>query len=175
MRGYWWLSFDWKNYRISGQLINVKKSNLFPIAEGERAKPNRPTTLQLECPLLIDPVTPDARLISYEKDEDACIAVSAAGIDAEDKARSLNTIDIFGLNIRDRLNQKRALYWDKCMMAIADFKSAKGPQALKAVTRASALSKLKEMVAYKAEFSSVSEACIRKNAPEPLIAEVFAQ
>ena len=29
------------------------------------------------------------------------------------------------------------------------------------------------MIAYEAEFSSVSEACIRKNAPEPLIAAVF--
>jgi hypothetical protein len=39
--------------------------------------------------------------------------------------------------------------------------------------QASALKKLKEMVAYSAEFSSVSEACIRKNAPDPVVASVF--
>ena len=33
--------------------------------------------------------------------------------------------------------------------------------------------KLKEMVTYKAEFSSVAEACIRKHAPWPLVASVF--
>ena len=37
--GYWWLAFEWTNYRISGQLINVKKKDLFPIVEGPRTLP----------------------------------------------------------------------------------------------------------------------------------------
>ena len=36
--GYWWLAFEWKNYRICGQLINVKKLDVFPIVEGARAE-----------------------------------------------------------------------------------------------------------------------------------------
>ena len=41
------------------------------------------------------------------------------------------------------------------------------------VVKVRPLKKLKEMVAYTAEFSSVSEACIRKRAPEALMASVF--
>jgi hypothetical protein len=129
----------------------------------------------LEAPLLIDPVTPQARLISYERDEDACIAVPAAGINEIEKFRAEKTIEVFGLNKRDRLNQKRTDYWDKCLMAIADHSGVEGAQALRLVRQSSALCKLKEMIAYKAEFSSVVEACIRKNAPESLMSELFAQ
>lgn len=171
--GYWWLAFDWGNYRICGQLINVKKKDVFPILEGERANTTNAVSLKLEAPLLIDPLTDQARLISYEKDEDACIAIPSAGINETDEHRASKTIEVLGLNRLYKLNEKRASFWDKCLMAIADHKGAEGPQALRLVGQASALKKLREMVAYDAEFSSVSEACIRKNAPNPLIASVF--
>jgi hypothetical protein len=171
--GYWWLAFNWKNYRICGHLINVRKLDVFPIIEGARANPNDPISLQLEAPLLIDPLTDQARFISYERDDDVCLAIPAAGIDEVDEHRAEKTIEVLGLNLRSRLNQKRADYWDRCMMSITEYRDVKGPQVLRLVIQASALKKLKEMVVYSAEFSSVSEACIRKNAPDPLVASVF--
>jgi hypothetical protein len=173
--GYWWLAFKWNNYRICGQLINVKKLDVFPIIEGARANPDDPVSLHLEAPLLIDPLTNQTRLISYERDDDACLAVSAAGINEIEKHRAEMTIEVLGLNLRSRLNQKRTDYWDRCMMAIADYRGAKGPYVSQLIFQLNALTKLKEMVAYSAEFSSVSEACIRKNAPDPLVASVFEQ
>lgn len=170
--GYWWLAFEWKNYRICGQLINVKKLDVFPIVEGARANCADLVSLELEAPLLIDPLTDQTRLISYEKDEDGCMAVPMAGIAEADEHRALRTIDILGLNRLDRLNQKRADYWQKCLNEIAGY-GVDGPQVLRCVRQASAITKLKEMVAYCSEFSSVSEACIRKNAPAPLVACVF--
>jgi hypothetical protein len=170
--GYWWLAFEWKNYRICGQLINVKKLDVFPVIEGARANCADPVSLELEAPLLIDPLTDQTRLISYERDEDGCVAVPAAGINKADDHRAERTIEVIGLNRLDKLNQKRADFWETCRMAIADY-SIDGPQALRRVYQELALKKLKEMVAYTAEFSSVSEACIRKNAPSPLIASVF--
>jgi hypothetical protein len=170
--GYWWLAFEWKNYRICGQLINVKKSDVFPIIEGARAHCADRVSLELEAPLLIDPLTDQTRLISYEKDEDGCLAVPSSGIVDMEELRALKTIDLLGLNRLDRLNQKRADYWDKCLMAIADY-SVDGPYALQCVRQGSAINRLKEMVSYGAEFSSVSEACIRKNAPTSLVASVF--
>jgi hypothetical protein len=59
------------------------------------------------------------------------------------------------------------------MMKIADYQNAAGAQVLRLVAQSSAKAALKEMVLYDSEFSSVSEACIRKNAPEALIAAVF--
>ncbi len=173
IEGYWWLAFKWTNYRICGQLLNVKKGDLFPIVEGCRGNAGDPVSLELEAPVIIDPLTDDTRLISYEKDEDGCLAVVAAGVDDSEKFRAENTIEILGLNLRDRLNQKREDFWDRCMMAISDYRGAQSPQVLKDVTQASARKRLKEMIDYNEEFSSISEACIRKNAPESLIAAVF--
>jgi hypothetical protein len=171
--GYWWLAFKWDNYRICGQLLNVKKGDLFPIIEGARCTADNPVSLQLEAPVLIDPRSDQTRLISYEKDEDACIAVVAAGIVEPDITRANKTIEIMGLNLRPRLNEKRNEFWDKCLMKIAEYQNAPGPQVLRLVAQSSAKAALKDMVHYDSEFSSVSEACIRKNAPEPLIAAIF--
>jgi len=175
--GYWWLAFDWQNYRIAGWLINSKKSDIFPILHGSRALPGDSASLTLECPVMIDPRKEEARLISYEKqDEEACLAVRAAGIDSTDGYRVDKTVEVLGLNIRPKLNRKRAEYWDRCSEEIANFKGANAcaAEALKWILRNNAIVNLKKMVTYEAEFSSVVEACIRKTAPEPLIAEVFS-
>jgi hypothetical protein len=58
-------------------------------------------------------------------------------------------------------------------MRIAEHQNASGAQALRLVTKSSAKAALKEMVHYDSEFSSVSEACIRKCASEALIAAIF--
>jgi len=171
--GYWWLAFNWNNYRICGQLLNVKKGDLFPIIEGVRCTAADPVSLQLEAPALIDPLSDQTRLISYEKDEDACIAVVAAGIAEPDISRAEKTIDIMGMNLRPRLNEKRNEFWDRCMMRIDEYRNAPGAQVLRLVAQASAKAALKEMVHYDSEFSSICEACIRKYAPEPLIAAIF--
>jgi hypothetical protein len=174
--GYWWLAFDWKNYRICGQLLNVKKGDLFPIVEGARCNPNDPVSLQLEAPVLIDPITDQARLISYERDEDACVAVPAAGIDAAEYVRAERTIEILGLNLRDRLNAKRRDAWDDCLTQIAKYRSAlatQGAQVLKQVLQVAVKMDLERRIKYSAEFSSIAEACIEKNAPEPLKRLVF--
>lgn len=174
--GYWWLAFDWRNYRISGHLLNSKKSDLFPISHGNRCQADDDASLKLECPVLIDPVKDEARLISFEADEDACTTVPAGGIEEDELHRVEQTIRILGLNRLDKLNQKRLGTWNRALNKISDYKSAqatRGAQALALVQKAAAKEDLSKMVSYEAEFSSVAEACIRKNGPEPLIASVF--
>jgi hypothetical protein len=60
-------------------------------------------------------------------------------------------------------------------MRIAEYVNADGPQVFRLINQTAAKVRLKEMINYNAEFSSVAEACIRKNAPEPLVALVFEQ
>lgn len=173
--GYWWLAFDWSNYRICGQLINVKKKDQFPLAEPLVVDANHPEQIQLEAPLLIDPTTDDARLISYEMDEDACIATAVPGADELESKRVNETIDVLGLNRLDRLNSKRAEVWKDCYETILEYKSAVGsPQCLRTLRQASAVKKLKKSIGYEKELSSVADACIRKMAPEPLKAKVYS-
>ncbi len=170
-KGYRWQRFDWRNYRICGQLLNVKKGDLFPICERQRCTPDDPVSLRLEAPILIDPLTDQARLISFDADEDGCLAISAAGNDEQDRTRAKSTIEILGLNIRDQLNRKRKDKWDECLRHIQDYVSAQrtmGVQALKLVVQGKAIEELAKLRRYAPEFSSVADACIEKEAPEAL-------
>ena len=172
--GYWWLAFDWSNYRICGQLINVKKKDQFPLAEPFVVDANHPEQIQLEAPLLIDPTTDDARLVSYEMDEDGCIATAVPGADELETQRVSATIDVLGLNRLPRLNSKRADIWKDCYETILEYKSAAGAsQCLRLIREATAVAKLKKSIAYERELSSVADACIRKMAPEPLKAKIY--
>jgi hypothetical protein len=122
---------------------------------------------------LIDPTTDDARLISFEMDEDACLAVAMPGADADDCARVDATIDIIGLNRLDRLNQKRADVSRDCQEKLASYEAAaQDPPALKLLQRANIVNDLKKRVQYESELSSVAEACIRKLGSEVLKAQV---
>lgn len=173
--GYWWLTFEWENYRIAGHLINSKKGDIFPILHGHRANADDPFSLDQECPTLIDPCTLDAGLISFEKEEGLCIAIPAANIDDTDRQKAERTIEILGLNIRDRLNRKRTQRWDECLMKIAEYtgcRTTRRADNLVRLTKKLLTEELRQKTAYEAEFSSVAKACIRKNAPEPLIAEL---
>jgi hypothetical protein len=172
--GYWWLAFDWRNYRICGQLINVKKSDVFPLVQGHRAAHDAPGSLRLEAPTLIDPTTDDARLISFEMDEDGCRAVPTPGADEQDCARVDATIEIIGLNRLDRLNQKRADVWRECQEKLAIYEAAaQEPPALRALQRALIIAELKKRIRYECELSSVAEACIRKLGSEVVRAQVY--
>lgn len=172
--GYWWLAFEWQNYRICGQLINVKKNDVFPLVSGHRASPDISGSLKLEAPALLDPTTDDARLVSFEMDEDGCRAVPSVGVDEEDRARVITTIDVIGLNRLDRLNRKRADVWEACREKLVSYEAASSePPALKRLQRALAISDLKKRVSYESELSSVAEACIRKVGSEVICAQVF--
>lgn len=173
--GYWWLAFNWTNYRICGDLLNVKKNDVFPFSDPTRATHSDPSSVAKECPILIDPlVEVEARLISYEwRDVETCVAVQSGDVTPEEAARVDRTIEILGLNRLPRLNEKRAQFWDKCRLAIADYKAAKGPSCFAIIERAKATATLKKMIKYDSEFSSVAEACVWKTAPRPLISAVF--
>jgi hypothetical protein len=172
--GYWWLAFKWENYRICGQLINVKKSDVFPLVGGLRATFDAPDSLKLEAPALLDPTTEDARLISFEMDEDGCRAVSMPGADEEDCARVAITIEVIGLNRLDRLNQKRADIWEACREQLASYDAAsQEPPALKKLQRALVIRDLKKRIRYESELSSVAEACIRKLGSDVVKAQVY--
>ncbi len=159
-------------------MINTKKSDVFPLFEQPRAEVSwSGAQLDTEAIVLIDPKTDDARLISYEMcEEDGCIAVPSGGIDDDDLFKAEQTIEILGLNRLNRLNTKRGKKWNECLMEIANYNGAlsNGYRHQKKLFRASAVSKLQNYIKYESEFSSVAEACIRKCAPEPLVAQVFS-
>jgi hypothetical protein len=166
--GYWWLTFDWKNYRLAGQLLNVKKRDLFPVQLTGVAQPNAPLTLDVEGHLLLDPLKDEAWFVSFElKDDDSCEAGPCPGLDAPDEKRVEITIEILGLNRLKALNKNRADIWSKCLARIQDHKNAGNEQVMhtRAALRLVAAKELAELCSEMAEFSSVAKACVAKLAP----------
>lgn len=84
--GYWWLAFNWQNYRVASHLANTRrydklnrglrgKGGYFPLVAGVRGTfipnpvPNDPLCIGCETPLLLDPVDAnDVRLITFDQD-----------------------------------------------------------------------------------------------------------
>lgn len=56
--GYWWLAFDWTNYRICGGVGNTKKGTYFPLRPATNRIPPF-GDIRLEDPLLLDPADVD--------------------------------------------------------------------------------------------------------------------
>nr|CAA6800108.1 MAG: Unknown protein [uncultured Thiotrichaceae bacterium] len=184
--GYWWLAFEWKNYRISGQLPNIRKKDLFHI-NGTRLPQLAvdDNDLTLEAPELIDPIGHDTRHITYDIPDDSgdCLAVSVHETLEEsqrqyyaiDHGKAQYTIDVLGLNKIPTLKAKRTEFWNMCTAEIQKYENTcTAPHVMQSVLRPGIIKNLRKMVMYEAEFSSISAACINKNAPKPLVDEVFA-
>jgi hypothetical protein len=174
--GYWWLAFDWKNYRICGHYLNSKKGDFFPLHNIVRATACGGVPIALESPIVIDPTSDAATQISFDKDEDDCIAVCSdpdLDINHEDRIEVERTFSVLGLNEYDRLKQKRATIWNECLEHIDRYKAPASVPNFKAVIRAGITDQLKKKVSYRAEFSSVAIACLQKKAPLSLQNAVF--
>lgn len=52
--GYWWLAFDWMNYRYSGPAANVKKSSYFQVIQDQAKKYG--DNIKKEQILFLDPI-----------------------------------------------------------------------------------------------------------------------
>lgn len=65
--GYYWLTYDWKNYRLSCQISNTRKGNYFPLFQNSTPATQYGEEVN-EFPVLIDPlIKEDIDLIYFEK------------------------------------------------------------------------------------------------------------
>lgn len=71
---YWWLAFDWENYRFAASIPNVKKRAYFPLRLGSSAATSK-EELDKECVGLLDPTKEDdVALIAFGIDGKVCPA-----------------------------------------------------------------------------------------------------
>lgn len=111
--GYWWLAFDWHNYRICGNVGNRKKGTFFPLCEGSQVGTSKARHLvEDEIFLLLDPVRPgDAELLSFNEEG---LAAPTPGIGAWPTKRAEESIRIYKLNDHEPLREARQRVWMKC-------------------------------------------------------------
>ena len=126
--GYWWLAFDWKNYRFCCTYCNSRRINRktrerggkhdhFPILNEEQ-RARRPTDrLALERPCLLDPTNAnDPRLLSF--DQYGC-AVPRKNKDMDPIAyyRAEKSIELYNLN-HGLIRQERVILYRAILEAV---------------------------------------------------------
>lgn len=167
---YWWLAFDWKNYRLSASIPNRTKTNYFPLKYATKSISQGEDTSNELCGL-IDPVDDyDVSLIAFGLDGNVCPA-------CDDKTcweaeRVYISIIVYDLN-NVKLVEYRKQIQNTCKIKIDMIKkmqheyiknnSASGRDLMKKY-----IQELRDMASPTAELSSVARNYVR-NQKEELI------
>jgi hypothetical protein len=115
--GYWWLAFDYLNYRLCGGVGNAKKGSFFPLRAGSAAAQRPDDNYDDEAPLLIDPtIESDVVLLTFAEGGLA-MPTESNGWGHE---RAKVSIDRYKLNDHAPLRRARAQVWNDCKVAIED-------------------------------------------------------
>lgn len=163
--GYWWLAFDWRNYRMCGKMGNAKKGVFFPLAAASSECTYRGVSLHNEIPLLLDPaVSGDPELLSFNEDGSA---VPHNDANFFEKLRVEETVKCLNLDY-GRLKKARLRIWNRCWQLIEDCRelASSSPESFGPGDKAKLEEKkaeLERMVQDDAEFSAVAKICLLKS------------
>jgi len=162
--GYWWLAFDWSNFRICGNAGNRKKGTFFPLREGCVRITDPNGDLRFEDHLLLDPIhEDDPSLLSFNVEGRA---IPNPHIQDEwEKQRVIYSVGRYNLDFPP-LMDKRKVVWQTCWRHIQAYKEElsryhkdKNNFIAKEGIRKEARS-IRNMLKDNQECSSVARACI---------------
>lgn len=161
--GYWWLAFDYTNFRACGNVGNRKKGGWFPLKQGSLLSCYNSRCEESEANYLLDPTDPDDVLLLAFDEEGK--AIPAPGISAWEQQRVEETIKRLKLNEHETLTEQRRAIWQTMSRHIEQYQSAKSKcadgnnPAAKGTLRA-ILENIKSMSDETAELSSVAKYCV---------------
>lgn len=130
--GYWWLAYDYTNYRLCGTLANslrrdrlgdddtVKgKGDFFPLDKANGRIANDKENVACEVPILLDPTNPvDVTLLTFDEGEPIPATTDEYEID-----RVKQSIFYYHLDL-EQLNRDRKIVWENCERHIKDAKES---------------------------------------------------
>ena len=163
--GYWWLSFDWKNYRICGGVGNTAKGTQFPLRDPTKRATSPTDDLREEHPILLDPADEeDPLLLSFNLEG----TVIAAPTVSERWERERVDYSIRRLNLNyPPLSARRKTVWQECWRQIEAYRVEMqrvqhnaGNSALARQAAKHSLAKIRQMLRDEAEFSATARACV---------------
>lgn len=161
--GYWWLAFDWKNYRICGGVGNTKKGTFFPLRP-QTARQAFGGDVRMEQPYLLDPADEDdPGLLGFDIEGNARPATGVK--DDWELARVEYSIDKLKLGFGP-LADKRKVVWSECwtkIEAYLDELSKYNADRENQYARASfknAARDIRAMIQDDKELSAVARACV---------------
>jgi uncharacterized protein (TIGR02646 family) len=115
--GYWWLAFNWRNYRLSSQWCNQRRSDRlnktsggkgdhFPLRGSFRAR-QEADDCEEEDTILLDPTDPeDWKLLTFRPDGHPIPAKSPGTYEHE---RAANSIEVYHLHCKELVDDRRSL------------------------------------------------------------------
>lgn len=161
--GYWWLAFDYMNFRACGNVGNRKKGGWFPLQQGSLCSTYAVPCEESEARYLLDPIDDDdVSLIAF--DEEGKV-IPAPGASDWEQQRVQETVKRLKLNEHVPLAEARRRVWQTVDGLIEDFHKAKArcgagnnPAAKAKLTEVRG--RIREMTDPAAELSAVARWCL---------------
>lgn len=161
--GYWWLAFDYMNFRIAGTVPNRKKGAWFPLRYGSRCSSYKRRCEGDETHHFLDPTNAyDVSLLAFDEEGKA---VPVPGISRWDFVRVRRTVDRLKLTEHQALAEERRKVWRKTTGAIERYYNAKAEStsAHSAVARErlrESARQIADLTTSTAELSAVAKWCV---------------
>lgn len=157
--GYWWLTFQWMNYRVCGGTGNVRKKDKFPVRNNKAIDIN--SALEDEIIYFLDPCEEEDVLKITFNENGEITPISVAGWDFE---RVSYTILALNLNFK-LLKEARKEIWIKCSSIITETQNLMAqndvaPSPHRRGQIKEKIKQLKELVLPSAAFSATAKACL---------------
>ncbi|HEV2149941.1 MAG TPA: hypothetical protein VGR37_21265 [Longimicrobiaceae bacterium] len=160
---YWWLAFDYTNFRICGNVGNRKKGAWFPLKLGSLCSTYAAPCEESEECYLLDPIEPgDVALVAFDE-EGKVVPLPSASTWEHD--RVVETVKRLKLNEHARLAEERRKIWQKMDRLIGEFLVARdrcrsGNNPAARAKLADVCTAIRDMTNPAAELSSVARWCL---------------
>ncbi|MCK9391373.1 MAG: hypothetical protein WCW53_02155 [Syntrophales bacterium] len=167
--GYWWLAFEWQNFRLSGGVTNRKKGYYFPLRPGTHFATSGNRNIDDEDPYLLDPTKQeDPPLLIFNRNGDVNPTPGTSSWDTE---RARVSIIRYKFQKHEEFVEARREIWAKCELEINKCRNFlrqqdSNPSATNRQKIRDQINKLREMGDFFSEFSAVANDCLR-SCPDP--------
>lgn len=165
---YWWLAFDWTNYRFAASIPNSSKNAYFPLKPGTCAAKSK-DELDDEWKGLLDPTDEyDVSFIAYGTDGN--VYPACADVNSWDALRVMLSVRVYNLNSISLVDARKEVQ-QTCKAKIEFIKKAQrdyaetGSKIYRDMLK-NYVSELREMTKPTSELSSVARNYIRNDAEE---------
>lgn len=174
--GYWWLAFDYMNFRACGNVGNRKKGGWFPLHTQSMCSSYDSRCEESESPYLLDPIDiDDVGLLAFDEEGKA---VAAQNCSDWEKDRVAETVKRLKLNEHVPLAEARRKVWGDVHRLIGEYRRAKSrcrqgcnPAAHQNVKNSAM--RIHEMTLRSSELSAVAKWCVLLH-NDPQLAKLVA-
>ncbi|KAF0201280.1 MAG: hypothetical protein FD170_2888 [Bacteroidetes bacterium] len=163
--GYWWLAFNWTNYRVCGAVGNVNKRDKFAVFRNKANEPD--DAWEDETIYLLDPCLQyDPIKLTFNNNGEACSLYPSGFYYLQTEY----TITTLKLNYK-KLKEARKKVWTDCSLIINElsnllYEESKNQSATRRGKMEILFKQLKEFIKPTSEFSATARACLKSTGIE---------